>query len=193
MKTFDDDELERLLSAKTFGQLSEDERDFVLKKLGSEEQYAAMRRVTLALITSKADLSPDPDILSSLQKRMYEGKQGADFSIARLFSFRIPAYASILLIILTAALTWFASRHKVDTTTSFVEVIKRDTVSVINVRTDTVYQTRVIYRRAASPVVSDKNYFQVVTKESEGVMSAERSVSMKDKQELEMLLVSGSE
>jgi hypothetical protein len=194
MKTFDDDELERLLSTKSFGQLSEDEKDFVLKKLGSEEQYHAMRRVTLALITSKADLSPDPDILPSLQKKMSEARHHSSFSLAGLFSFRIPAYATVLLIIFTSVVTWFASRDKdVNVSSSFVEVVKRDTVFVTHVKLDTVFKTRVVYRRVETPFVPDRNYFQVVRKGSEENVPEERSISMKEKQELEMLLVSGSE
>ncbi len=113
MKTFDDDELERLLSTKTFAQLSDEECDFVLKKLGSEEQYNAMRRVTLALITSKVDLSPDPDILPSLKKKMADTRERSGLSLMGLFSFNVPAYASLLLIIFTSVVTWFVSRNKV--------------------------------------------------------------------------------
>ncbi len=74
-----------------------------------------------------------------------------------------------------------------------MEVVKRDTVFVTQLKMDTVFKTRVVYRRVGSPFVPDRNYFQVVRKVSEENVPEERSVSMKEKQELERLLVSGSE
>lgn len=192
MKPFDQEErIERLLETKTFAELTEEERNFVLKELGSEEQYAAMRRVTLALITSKVDLSPDPAILHSLQQKMTSTSQR--FSFNDIFTFRIPGYASLLLIGITALLTWFFSHEKTIDAPRVVEVQQRDTVFVDRVRTDTIYRTRVIYRETNSDRTAGKNYFQVVKKEADVTERKEVGVSMKDKQELETLLVSGSE
>ena len=192
MKPMDREEkIEKLLETKAFAELTEEERSLVLKELGSEEQYAAMRRVTLALITSKADLSPDPEILHSLQRKMTSTSKR--FSLSDIFTFRIPGYASILLIGVTALSTWFFSHEKTFDAPRIVEVLQRDTVFVDRVRTDTIYRTRVIYREARSDHSADKNYFQVVKKEGDTSEPKELGVSMKDKQELETLLVSGSE
>ena len=193
MKAFDDEEkIEKLLEAKTFQQLNDEERTLVLKILGSEEQYHAMRRVTLALITSKVDLSPDPQTLRSLEDRMDQAKK---FSWSHVFTFRVPAYAAFLLAGVVAAITSLTLYPREKVSTKIVEVIKRDTVLVtrVAVEIDTVYRDHIIYRRVREAFPTDRNYLRVVKKVATDEPEIETGVSMKDKPELETLLVSGSE
>jgi hypothetical protein len=191
MKEFDqEDRMERLLESKTFQQLNDEERTLVLKALGSEEQYNAMRRVTLALITSKVDLSPDPQTLQSLENKMDQEKKN---SWSNILTFRVPAYAALLLTGVVAALVTLILSPREKLSTRIVEVVKRDTVIVTRVDIDTVYRDRFIYKRVQQEFPADKNYLRVVKKITIDEAEPETGVSMKDKQELETLLVSGSE
>jgi hypothetical protein len=191
MKAFDqEDRIERLLESKTFQQLNEEERMLVLKALGSEEQYNAMRGVTLALITSKVDLSPDPQTLRSLKNKMDQERINSWSSV---LTFRVPAYAALLLTGVVAALVVLVLSPREKLSARIVEVVKRDTVIVTRVEIDTVYRDRFIYRRVHEEFPTDKNYLRVVKKITIDEAETETGVSMKDKQELETLLVSGSE
>ena len=58
--------IEALLESKAFGELTAEEKEFVLKELGSEEQYHVLRKIGAALVAEKADLSPDPRVLTKL-------------------------------------------------------------------------------------------------------------------------------
>jgi hypothetical protein len=182
-----------LLVSKTFEQLDEDERTLVLKELGSEQQYNAMRRISLALITSKVDLSPDPQTLRALEAKLHETNHAQTVSIVSMLTLRIPAYVSALLVVATVFITWAIHDRAVKPGTAVVEVFKRDTIFVTQTKIDTVFRDRIIYRTAKDEPTGSKNYFQVVKEMDSKEMEKGLGVSMKDKQELELLLVSGSE
>src|SRR5687768_4108044 len=118
-----EDKLDALLKNKSYQELTEEEQMFVLEELGSAAQYNAMRKVSLALITSKVDLSPDPFIVKSLQQHMHERRAVVRGSF---FTWQIPAYATFTLVVVVGVFTWWlGSRQEPYPVANVVEVIKR--------------------------------------------------------------------
>lgn len=182
-----EDKLDALLKNKSYQELTKEEQTFVQEELGSEAQYNAMRKVSLALITSKVDLSPDPFIVKSLQQHMHEQRVVVRESF---FTWKMPAYATFVLVVVVGVFTWWlGSRQEPSPVANVVEVIKRDTVFLTSAP-DTVFKDRVIYRTVFRSENSAAQ-IQFATK-GDDVVAHGRGVNMKEKQDLELLLVSGS-
>jgi hypothetical protein len=185
-----EERLEHLLSAKAFDALTAEEKLFVIDELGSEDQYNVMRKVSLALITSKVDLSPDPHILTALEQRMKPEKQ---FGLVAVLNIRFPAYAFVLTGIIVFSLGWtlHSSMKTKPLPVQFVEVVRHDTVYVAP-KADTIYRNRIVYRQAGLNDISNKQPVKFVATPSIKEEEKEIGVTMKEKPELEMLLVSGT-
>lgn len=183
--------LEALLASKSFDALTPDEKIFVLEELGSEERYHAMQRIDRALKKMTVDVSPDPAIIQSLQYRM---KRSASHSgIALMLGVRFPAYATVLLIVLFSAVSWWVGRSPSKEISRVVERVRIDTV-YLTAKADTLYRERIIYREVKVINKPAQRVFKVAgSTPVEKPGEKEVGVSMKEQQELEMLLVSGSE
>jgi len=183
--------LEGLLVSKSFDALTPDEKIFVLEELGSEERYHAMQKIDQALKKITVDVSPDPAIIRSLQHRM---KRSASRSgIASMLGARFPAYATVLLIVLFSAVSWWAGRSRSKEMSRIVERVRIDTV-YLTAKADTLYRDRIIYREVKVSSKPAQKVFKVAgnpTNEKPGEKAV--GVNMKEQKELEMLLVSGSE
>jgi hypothetical protein len=186
-----EDKLDALINTKAFDQLTNDERMFVLEELGSETQYDAMRKVSLALITSKVELSPDPRTLLALQGKMKDRYRQQDHQAwgRTILAWRLPAYAASLLVLAVAVSSWWIGRRNVEKAVRIVETVRRDTIFVASTP-DTVFKDRFIYRTIVKKEIQKDVVYLVRGAEppsSDGI-----GVSMKEKQDLELLLVSGS-
>lgn len=181
--------LEALLASKAFEALTPDEKVFVLEELGSEEQYNGMRKIEQALKEAAVDVSPDPAILQSLRYRMKQ--QAPSAGIARLFNVKFPAYATVLLIILFSAVSWWVGKGDSKEVPRIVERLRIDTV-YLAAKADTVYRERILYREAKVIQAPKQKVFKVADAISDEKPVPE-GVSMKEQQGLEVLLVSGSE
>ncbi len=187
-----EDELERLVREKEFGALTESEKKRVLETIGSEEEYEAMRKIELAMSDSslRSTLEPDKEILRALHHRMR--KQRVPFEWGNILHVKIPAYAAMLVTISISGLVValrpqppakYVSQQKVES-----PAIRIDTVFIT--KTDTVVRDRIVYRQvnlATSPRALDPSTL-VHQKQPSG-----SGVSMKEKEELNKLLVSGSD
>jgi hypothetical protein len=180
--------LEALLASKPFDALTPDEKVFALEELGSEEQYHALWKMEQALKEEvPVDISPNPAIIRSLRYRM---KQHAPRTgIAWVFGAKFPAYATVLLILLFSAASWWAGGSR---SPLFVNA-RIDTVYLT--KTDTFYRERIIYREAKTKIIGapKQKVFKVAEAVSDEKPAPEVGVSMKEQQGLEVLLVSGSE
>lgn len=183
------EKLEELLSSKTFDELTLSEKELVLNELGSEEQYEAMRKIGVTLVKRTAGLSPDPKILKSLQHYMHGQQNG--FTLAGAFTFRMPVYASVLLIILFSIAAGVISRKTMPVPNSPVTVVKTDTV-YLTTKADTIFQERVIYRYAKLKKSFPQQLNQTVQAEPLQQQTQITGVNMKESEALEKLLVSGS-
>ncbi|RAW03376.1 hypothetical protein [Pseudochryseolinea flava] len=182
-----EDKLDELLVSKSYGELTNEEKLFVEEELGSAEQYNAMRKVSLALITSKSDLSPDPFIVKSLQNKMYDHR--ASKGRSSLFVRAVPAYATALMIVVASAISWFLASRQMQPIIKIVEVVKHDTL-FLKTHADTIFKDRIIYRTILKKERTANNIHVANTIETPS--SGTTGVSMKEKQDLELLLVSGT-
>jgi hypothetical protein len=187
MQITNEERLDALTKVKSFQSLTEDERSFVLQELGSEKQYAAMRKVSLALITSRVELSPDPTTIAALKARMADHRQ--ERAADTIWSWRMPAYATALIVVLMSTLSWWIGSSQRKPVTQIVETVHRDTVFVAS-RPDTVFRERVVYRTIIKHKKETERIQLVKTDES--FQAKEVGINMKEKQDLELLLVSGT-
>ncbi|HWA33347.1 MAG TPA: hypothetical protein VG737_04415 [Cyclobacteriaceae bacterium] len=188
----DEDELESIIRQKDFASLTEKEKALVLQSIASEEEYEAIRKIELAMSDKslRSTLDPDSRTLDVLKGRLK--KQPAAFDWRTIFQVRIPAYVAALGLILISAL-FFAYQpqvpgenivqQKVDSS-----VVRIDTVFIT--KTDTIVRDRIVYRQvnltASPPTVDPATLVHQKQTTTSGV-------SMKEKEELNKLLVSGSE
>ena len=185
-----EERLEDLLSTKDFEQLSPAETAFVLEVLGSEARYRAMRKVGQALVI-RTDLSPDPEILHRLKQRMAESETAS--TRGGVFRLAIPLYAGVLLIILFASAGWWAGAALGRQPRAIVEVVKTDTVYVrTKPDTVTIYRDRIVREVATRRPQPKQDVIKVVRAPRQDDRK-EVGVSMEEKEELQMLLVAGSE
>jgi hypothetical protein len=187
-----EEELESIIRQKNFASLTEEERALVLRSIGSEEEYEAIRKIELAMSDPglRSNLQPDAKTLRVLNDRMK--KQQAAFDWRTIFQIKVPAYAAVLGIILISIVTYtvrpaatvqYVTQEKIG-----VPAIRIDTVFVT--KTDTIIRSRIVYRQvnvATSPPALD-SATRVHQKQTTG-----SGVSMKEKEELNKLLVSGSD
>jgi hypothetical protein len=188
----DIDRLDNLLGSKTWNELTAEEKTFVIEELGSEEQYNALRKVSLALVhTPKADLSPDPSIEKALKKKLKE-KHSTATLWQSVFQFKVPAFASALLLILTAASSWhFGNKFSTQTEPAPRIVHVTDTVYVKSAA-DTVIVERVQYRYIQTKQEPD-HAFSIVNQVKQASTEDAKGINMKEKEELDNFLVSGSD
>ncbi|MBL0741928.1 hypothetical protein [Chryseolinea lacunae] len=181
--------LEQLLGEKSFDALTPEEKDFVLKEFGSEEQYTLARKIGRALVNQKTGLSPDPWVLTALQQHLKE-KHRPSFWHSVVHA-QVPAYAMALVCVLAVAGVWILSSGNNPAPPSIVTTrVVHDTVFVASLP-DTVIRNRVVYRDVAMPL-QKLNYAAAKT-ETVGNPPVAQGVTMKDKEELDKLLVSGSD
>jgi hypothetical protein len=180
--------LERLLDEKSFDQLTHEEKDVVLQEFGSEEQYRLARKIGPALVKLKTGLSPDPWILASLQDQV-KIRRGPSLWTS-FFQARVPAYVMAGACLVIVILVWWLK--PVPTPPPVAVRMVRDTVYLASVP-DTVYRRKIIYRyRYRYITVAAPSTTPPDTRVVEPVAGS-AGVTMKDKEELEKLLVSGSD
>jgi hypothetical protein len=178
--------IERLLQTKSFEELSEDEKVVVLRELGSAHQYQLMQKVDQALVNQKADLLPDPLILSKLIQHQSKVKHTPG-ALNRVLAYRVPAWSVAAVVLITAAFVLLflgTPPEKVEA----VAITRVDTVYVSR-PADTVYTTKVVYRYLEKK--QNDSPIKIVGHQPASV-SSEVGVNMKEKEELDDFLVSGS-
>jgi hypothetical protein len=181
----DEERLEQLLHSRSFQELTSDEKEFVVGALGSEEEFTAMQKMDERLTQEKkSTIHPDKRTLASLMVRMREIHQRASLW-QRIGAIRIPAYAALLLLVVATALTLLLRPQPVERIIAGPEVLKVDTVYVTKL--DTVFRERVVYTMVRTPQVDTRKQSEIVP----AVVPI--GVSMKEKDELNKLLVSGSD
>jgi hypothetical protein len=181
--------LEALLAQKDFNDLSVEDRSFVVKELGSEEQYNAMRKISLALVMHRADLTPDPGTLPRLKDALKQRRNPADI-FASLFLKPVPSFVVIILVFVSGlALVLAASRPPAQVGVTRVEThVLTDTV-FLSVKPDTVIVQKVVYKYLPPRVSEPVKIVKALQPERD---ASPDGVNMKEKEELESFLVSGS-
>ncbi len=191
MKKEDEEKLERLLEHLKFDELSFSDREFVINMLGSEEEYIALQKIESALMSNdlKSDLLPEPSVLASIKERLRSQISSKAAWYDFLFK-KTPAYVTLLLMIFSFGIAAMLLPNPVPSEeVELSTIFKNDTIYMT--RTDTVFSERVVYRQARNVSPSFKEV--QTAKALENTPSVATGVSMKDKEELNKLLVSGSD
>ena len=181
-----EEKLEDLIQNKTWSELTPDEQEMAIKELGSEEKFTAMKNLDAALMSSgKMTVTPDARILHSLKaahSRKFERQSTG------IFSWKMPAIAAAFCVLVAAFTGWYFGKSS-GVVNAPSQIVMKDTVYIVAPR-DTVFVNRVVYRNRIiyKPQEEEKSFTVVNQTEKPGI-----GVSMKDKEELERLLVSGTE
>ena len=163
MKTPKDiEQLEHLLRHRDFAELTDDEREWVLQHVRSEETYAAMRLVEKQLaqaFAEKLKLQPRPGASAAVREQLRARAAARPATgFARLVQLRVPVYqaAAAALVVLGWA---FWQKNAEKPTVAAAETPAKDTVVVVRhdtvVRQEKVYVVR--YRSVYQPLSSDGN------------------------------------
>jgi hypothetical protein len=179
-----EEKIERLLQSKNWSELTEDEKALVSQMIGGEEMFASMKKVDTALAAlPKYEIRASHKIQSALQQSMRK-KHASNSFFAEIFAFRVPAYASAIIAVILSAGIWLLLPAKEKNTITYVTKTERDTVFVTS-KPDTILVTKVLYLAR-----QEKKEIQSIEKQEAPTVAA--SVTMKEKEYLDNLLVSGS-
>jgi hypothetical protein len=182
------DRLEMLLQSKTWTELTSEERSFVSEHIESEEEYMSLRKVNAMLEKPEVfTISAKASTWSAIRSRFRERHRPLVWE--RAVQFRVQGLAAAILFAVAFAIGWYSGNHNKPAIAGSMPrpTVKIDTVYIPS-SPDTVYLNRVVYRdRATTP--ASLPVFTVVKNSQTNT----EGVSMKEKEELEKLLVSGSE
>lgn len=183
----DVDKIENLLRNKTFDQLSPDEKFWVSQWIESETEYEnlckADSQIRHYFFSSKID-APDSATLGTLTnylRRLESKKQ------PRLSWQLKPSVGALLMSVLFGSLGWWIgqSTGEKPQTQTFNPVVVHDTIFVAS-KPDTIFTEKVVYK--TRPVILTRSGNIDVNKQIE-----KNGINMKEKEELEKLLVSGDQ
>jgi hypothetical protein len=183
------EKLERLLQLYAYADLSAADKEWVQELVHSEEEYAALRETNRQLAlhaNSKLDFVPSSEILKKI-KLSVKAKRKPHFVTTWLQS-PIPSYATLLLMIFIGSIAWWVGTQRTKLIT--VEKIKPriDTVFLAS-KPDTIVREKIIYIKVNT---SQNQVVQSSVNSSPPDVGIVRGVTMKEKEELGKLLVSGS-
>lgn len=179
------DRIENLLQTKTFIELTSEEKIWVSQWIGSELEYENLRKSETKIkqyFLKSESVAPNPDGLNQLKARLTL-KQAQSLN---WWQAKVPAWSTLLVAGCFGVGAWWltSSSDKVITQQQLTSVVY-DTVYVTT-KPDTIFIQQVVYRER--PVLLTKSIKQLESKNS--VPSS--GINMKEKEELENLLVSGS-
>jgi hypothetical protein len=176
------EKLESLLARKSFEDLDAGEKEFVLEQLESADEYTSMYELNQHLKASVPP-KPHPRILASLQRRLRD-REEKRFSLQWLLRAKVPApafYIAVLGLIVAILIERPADPPK------SITYIERDTV-LVSALPDTVFVERIVYK--STPAVAKPT--EVAVSSTPSKKETAEGVSMRERQELEILLESGS-
>jgi hypothetical protein len=191
MKKTDEIELERLellIQSKSFVELNREEREWIGKWINSPDEYENLRSSEIEirqyfLNTKVAD--PDSETLIHLTKHLRMTKSRQSSGLSWLLK---PSFGAVLMSVLFGCLGWWIgqSTNEKSQQQTFNPIIVHDTIYVAS-KPDTIYTEKVVYKDR--PVILTRNLGTTDVNKS----IEKNGINMKEKEELEKLLVSGTE
>jgi len=127
------------------------------------------------LLNEKADITPDSSTINRLHEKLHEKRSP---ETAGIFSVKIPLWTAAAVVFLVVLTMSVLSNRTVEPTVVEKVVVMNDTIFVT--KRDTIRIERVMYR--------DRTPAKIIR-----VKKVDTGSSMKDKEELQNLLVSGSD
>ncbi len=177
--------LEQLLEHYSYEELANEERAWV-NTFSSQEEYEALRLLNKHLNFSyKEKMKPRPETWQKI--KTYQRINSKGFRVFEWFKWPVPLYAhATMLAVVGTVFFWMGSKHS--SSTIFLDRIltKVDTVFVPT-KADTIFKQKIVYIKVVAP----SNPSSEIEPVRKAVVS--KGVNMKDKEELEKLLVSGLE
>ncbi|MGC4023341.1 MAG: hypothetical protein QM734_16045 [Cyclobacteriaceae bacterium] len=173
---------EQLLKQKSFKSLNEEERNFVFQFIGSEDEYESLRNTEnelQAFFDREQKLQPRNETLRKI-------KQSRAIILPQNFWIRpsVPTYVVALLLIIGGAIGWWSGAQFGSEKIIVEKIVSHtDTLRIVSAP-DTIVRERIIYLPSRKMILAG----QPETKEA----VTTKGVNMKDKEELERLLVSGT-
>lgn len=180
-KENDFEKFEALLQSKSYNELNPQELLIVNKWVQTAQEYEALRvsgKQIAAWFKANPVGVPDKSLLQQLKKSSKVQHQSIqNFWVKPIWSYVATA-------IVFGVLGWWIGQPQArpDPVTLVERITLRDTI-YMTAKADTVYRERIVYRDR--PIVLTTQTRQTETK-------SEKGVSMKEKEELDKLLVSGS-
>lgn len=185
-----EEKLEHLIQTKNWGELTADEKHVVIEILGSEEAYQNLRNIDNSLIQErKSEVLPQGHVLRSLKKE-FGARHPRTSILDQFLGYRMPAYAAAIITAIVVVGAFYAGKQSIDQPIAQASFTPRDTVYLSTVP-DTVYLTKVVYRNVYR--TQQQAVTSIVKNESRSAEHVTVGVNMKEKEELDNLLVSGTE
>ncbi len=183
------EKLEQLMHNKSYSELNHEEKDWVSRWVKSVDEYEALRtsetRIRQYFLESKVN-SPDEAMLEQLTSRLKKkvAKQKAEVT----WQFK-PSISTWSIAALFGCLGWWIGQSTTNTSTADAvqSIIVRDTIYLVS-QPDTVFTERTIYKDPTIILARSGNTIESIDKSS-----GSNGVNMKEKEELEKLLVSGTD
>lgn len=181
------EKLEQLLQSRSYAELNMAEKEWVGQWVISMEEYENLRSSGIEirqyfLNTMVAD--PDSGTLIHLIKHLRMTKSRQSSGISWLLK---PSLSAVIMSLLFGSLGWWIghSTNENSQTQTFNPVVVHDTIFVAS-KPDTIFTEKVVYKNR--PVILTRNPGTDVNKSIE-----KNGINMKEKEELEKLLVSGTD
>ncbi len=181
------EEFEELLRQRSYAELTENEKQWVTQFISSEAEYESLRQADRQLnhyVTATRKLTPSPKIWAAIKNDIAQNKKAAK---VYWLNTSIPAYATLVLLMVVGIFSWYGGSNYNSTTVYEPKIVTHiDTVFIAS-KPDTIVRERIVYLKTyPTPAI-----IQASTKRLEN-MPATKGINMKEKEELERLLVSGS-
>ncbi|MBP9924991.1 MAG: hypothetical protein KBF45_03300 [Cyclobacteriaceae bacterium] len=181
------EKLESLLQGKAFEELTAEEKSWVGQWIESEVEYNNLRKSEGAIRKRLADvgpITPNPKLLSRLKAQL--SAQQANLKI-HWWQVRSPGWSTLLIAIIFGMTGWWigSSPAKLKVEQAYLPTVVYDTVYLAS-KPDTVFVNHVVYRER--PILTKTTYQPMPN----NVEVSAKGINMKEKEELENLLVSGS-
>jgi len=183
---FDLERLEQLIQRKSYFELSKEEKEWVSLWIKSQEEYENLRssEIEVRKYFQYTSVTPNPETLERLTKHLRIRSRES----AYLFWQLKPTFGALLISIFLGGLGWWIgnSSNNSPQAQALNPVVVHDTIFVAS-KPDTVYTEKVIYKER-----------QIIMTRSANTTELKKSIekngiNMKEKEELEKLLVSGTE
>jgi hypothetical protein len=181
-----EEKLEQLVREKTWINLTEQEREFIFEELGSEEMFRNLQQLEVNLNRQADNIFPNKESLQILRSKFREHHNTKSW-VQRWITFPTPAYAALSLVVLAVWIGWMLGSASGKSAVVYQQITKIDTVYFAS-KPDTVFLTKVIYKN-----VSPHQAIFTSVDEPMHAVPENHGVSMKEKEELNSFIVSGSE
>ncbi|MCA4893799.1 MAG: hypothetical protein ING84_02215 [Cytophagales bacterium] len=183
------DQIEKLLQSRTYQELTVAERELVNTVIDSAEEYAEIRKVNFSL----SELKPQSPVFQSSdvwRKIKHTRQTGRAVSIYPWYAKPIPSYAAVALVMIVGGIAWFSGSLNRQPLIVEKTTLQIDTV-FLAAKPDTIVKEKIVYRTIVE-LVNENQPSVNQTNSTDKTMSAQKGVTMLDKEELGKLLVSGS-